>query len=60
VWAKASNTETNCLALPSLKKPENFKPLILKAFKKLARHLLSLSHNKNKKPQTNKNKTKRL
>jgi len=35
-----------------------FKPLILKDFKKLARSLLSLLHNKNKKSgKPNKNKT---
>ncbi|CAI8804035.1 hypothetical protein EMIT0215P_10242 [Pseudomonas serboccidentalis] len=39
---------------------KKLKPLIYKAFKKLARLLLSLWHNKNKKLQTNKNKTYRL
>jgi len=39
---------------------KNLKPLIYKDFKKLARLLLSLWHNKNKKQQTNKNKTYRL
>lgn len=39
---------------------KNIKTLILKDFKKLARHLLYLLHNKNKKRQTHKNKTYRL
>ncbi|CAI8939334.1 hypothetical protein EMIT0194MI4_50185 [Pseudomonas sp. IT-194MI4] len=36
---------------------QKIKSLILKDFSKLARLLLSLWHNKNKKLQTNKNKT---
>jgi len=46
-----------CLKEKSFK---NLKPLIYKGFEKLARLLLSLWHNKNKKQQTNKNKTYRL
>ncbi|CAI8883524.1 conserved hypothetical protein [Pseudomonas sp. IT-P12] len=60
LWGKASNTETNCQGLPERKIPQNIKLLILKDFEKLAWLLLSLWHNKNKKQQTNKNKTKRL
>jgi hypothetical protein len=57
-WAKASNTETSCQAVADCKTKTIFKPLILKDFKKLARSLLSLLHNKNKKSgKPNKNKT---
>jgi hypothetical protein len=57
-WAKASNTETSCQALADWKTKKSIKSLILKYFKKLARSLLSLLHNKNKKSgKPDKNKT---
>ncbi|AMB86114.1 hypothetical protein AWM79_12730 [Pseudomonas agarici] len=57
---KTSNTETNLAIFLRRWLDKIIKSLILKSLQKLARHLLYLLHNKNKKQQTHKNKTYRL